>query len=184
MPAISNTRLMRRNPAVPGALEEGLPTAKFSHVIRSTLPAETLWRLLLAGVQDSATAPAWPKRLVTLRLLSGELRVGAVIEASYNFFGARAPVHYDVLRFDPDARLLRYWACADHPLWGGGTVEVQPLRQGSVLRWDGGYQTHSPGGALLLAWFKLGFEPLFFSGLREELGGAPESSDGRRWRIA
>jgi hypothetical protein len=170
-------RTLTPNPLVPGALEPGLPTAHFGQVIRATLPPETLWRIVLAGLRDSATAPVWPKALATHRVLSGELGVGAVVEVCYHAAGVTRTVHYDVIGFDERAKILRYWTEVDHPLWGGATVEVLPQRDGSCLRWEGAYQARNVSGLAALAWFKLYFQRRFFRalsiGLRERKPARP-----------
>ena len=138
------------------------------HTIPTTMPAPALWALLCESFEDSDARALWPHALESLRC--DRLMRDAVVRATYSFGPIKLLQRYDIVVFLAQSRALEYRTRKEHPLAGGGRVEVQAREHGSVLRWRAEYALRPRPDALLAALYtKLYFEPRFFAGLTANL---------------
>ena len=141
---------------------------QFSQSILSMLQAEHLWRLIVEAFEHSEQSPLWPNELESLHC--DNLTEGATVQAVYHVGLVDLPQTYHIPTFKPGQHLLTYRTGPNHPLQGGGTVEVRETNRGSQLRWSGQYTVRNRPDALGAALFVKGwFERKFFGQLEENL---------------
>lgn len=135
----------------------------FNHEINVNLPAARVWVELAQSFRDSTKSRVWPTSLSVLN--SNALKQGTLVRAKYKFLVAGSNVEYRLRRVQK-GRSLEYEATANHPLKGGGRIEVIP--QGAsktLLTWKGEYRYD--GFSVAAFFFKYYFEKRFFSRLKD-----------------
>src|SRR4051794_16713910 len=115
---------------------------KFHHVIQTRLSSADLWFKVTSAFEDSSRWAFWPNHLETIR--SEHLDKNAILEARYKFWIFSRVFHYRVTKIKA-GHYFTYQTESDHPLRGGGTVQVvtRPERGGALLRWSGEYHVKS-----------------------------------------
>lgn len=150
----------------------------FDYTIPTVLSSEALWALLRQSFRNSDESPIWPRELETVRAAAVE--PGALVRATYRGpAGFQARATYRFAEVEPGRR-LRYEAEPSHPLRGGGTVEIQPMKNGSLLRWHGEYRLRPRPTALVAALFtQFYFRGRFFAELRRRLDAHAAAQQGQ-----
>ena len=140
----------------------------FDHEIATSLSPDRLWELLAQAFRNSDESPIWPRALERVR--SEEVVAGASVSATYHTpVGPDSEVTYRFAEVEPGRR-LRYASEPDHPMRGGGAVEIESVEGGSLLRWTGGYQlSWRPQSLAAAAFTRLYFEGRFFTALEANL---------------
>lgn len=146
-------------------VNQGQNTLTFYEELETTLPSHLVWDLLVEGFTNSVESPIWPHELE--RVESQGVYEGGRAQATYRIplFGDSS--HTYVFSQVQKGSSFRYEPLPDHPLQGGGEIQVESQGQNTLIIWQGKYTYKGISPAALF--FRFYFRPRFFPALQMNL---------------
>lgn len=145
-------------------LSTGKKYIRFHREIKTNLQPDTLWHYIEMAFVNSTESPLWPNNLEEIH--SDGLKKNATITVTYKTPFTNSRFTYSIPTYE-QGNNFSYQANPDHPLEGGGKVELIPIENGTLLRWSGEYTYE--GFSVAALFIKLYFEKRFFRQLEANI---------------
>jgi hypothetical protein len=153
----------------------------FEHEWSSPFSMSETWALFCGALINSEESVIWPDSLSHVQLLSPELRKDAIISMQYKMGPVHNETTYSLHEYSEPHR-LGLKTTANHPLIGASQISMDQTPFGVRVVWSGTYESKGDMKSLiLLAWFKIFYENLFFPMLKRNFKPAkPRNIDSYR----